>query len=166
MLSRASALTAVYNEELSYRADWDVAKIRYYAVNTVRIQPGYGREFEEIRRLVKSAHEKAKVDERWSLYEVVDGAPDDTYVFFFPLTSLADMDKDEERHGKEYRDAVGEDTRSRQREFQKNAVRSSETRVFRLNAKMSYLPKEFTDRDPDFWTPKPVATVAKKTETK
>ncbi len=167
MLSRTSALTAVYNEELSYRADWDVAKIRYYSVTTMRIQPGYGNEFEQIRKLVRAAHEKAKVDERWSVYEVVTGAPDDTYIMFFPIVSLADLDKVEELHGKEYREALGEDARSRQREFQRNAVRMSETRVFRLNPKMSYLPKELTDRDPDFWTPKPPpAAAAKKPEQK
>lgn len=167
MLSRTSSLTAVYNEELSYRADWDVAKIRYYQVNTVRIQPGYGREFEELRKLTKAAHEKAKVEERWSVYEVVDGAPDVTFIIFFPIVSLAELDTAESIHGKDYRDAVGEDTRSRLRDFQRNAVRSSETRLFRLNPRMSYLPKEFTDRDPDFWMPKPPpATGAKKPEKK
>jgi hypothetical protein len=167
MLSRTSSLTAVYNEELSYRADWDAAKIRYYGVTTVRIQPGYEREFEQLRKLRKDAHEKAKVDERWSVYEVVDGAPDTTYIMFFPMASLAELDKAEALHGKEYQDAIGEDSRGRIRDFQRNAVRSSETRVFRLNPKMSYVPKEFTDRDPDFWTPRaPVATAANKPEKK
>jgi len=58
-------------------------------------------------------------------------------------------------------------TRGRQREFSKNAVRYSETKLFRFNPKMSYLPKELTDRDPEFWTPKPFAAAgAKKTEKK
>ncbi|HEY7516439.1 MAG TPA: hypothetical protein VIC87_18255 [Vicinamibacteria bacterium] len=165
MLSRTSSLTVVFNEELSYRTDWDVAKIRYYGVDTVRVQPGYGNDFAQLRKLVKAAHEKAKVDERWSVYEVVTGAPDITYLFFFPITSLAELDRDEEKHGKEYRDALGEDTRGRLREFQKNAVRASESRIFRLNPKMSYLPKELVDRDPEFWTPKPPpSAAAKKTE--
>lgn len=167
MLSRTSSLTAVFNEELSYRTDWDVAKIRYYGVDTVRVQPGYGNDFEQLRKLVKAAHEKAKVDERWSVYEVVSGAPDVTYLFFFPITSLGELDRDEEKHGKEYRDALGEDTRARLRDFQKNAVRASESRIFRLSPKMSYLPKELSDRDPDFWTPKPPpSAAAKKTEKK
>lgn len=166
MLTKAGSMTTELNEGLSFRADWDTAKIRYYEVTVVRLQPGYGREFEELRKLVNAAHEKAKVDERWSVYEVVTGAPHDTYVFFAPLTSLAELDKSEAMHGKEYQEALGEGTRNRLREFSRAAVKSSETRLFRLNPKMSYLPKEFTDRDPAFWTPKPPPAPAGKKDEK
>jgi hypothetical protein len=167
MLTKAGAMTTVYNEGLSFRPDWDTAKIRYYEISVVRLQPGYGREFEELRKLVNAAHEKAKVDEHWSVYEVWTGAPDDTYVFFQPHVSLAEWDKSEAMHGKEYQEALGESTRGRLRDFSRAAIKSSETKLFRLNPKMSYLPKEFTDRDPDFWTPKPApAAAAKKDEKK
>ncbi len=166
MLSRTNSLTAVYNESLSFRADWDVAKARYYEVTVVRVQPGYGRDLEQLRKLVNAAHEKAKVDERWAVYEVITGAPGDTYIFLSPVVSLAEWDKYEEIHGKEYQDALGEDARGRLREFQRTAVKSSETKLFRLSPKMSYLPKELTDRDPDFWTPKPAPAAAGKKEEK
>jgi len=167
MLSKTSSVITVLNEDLGYRADWDVAKMRYYSVTVVRLQPGYGRDFEQLRKLVNAAHDKAKVDERWSVYEVVAGAPDDTYIFFSPLASLAEWDKYEAMHGKEYQEALGEDGRSRLREFNRNAVKSSETKLFEFSTKMSYLPKELTDRDPDFWTPKPApAPPAKKDEKK
>lgn len=166
MLSRTSSLTAVYNEELSFRTDWDVAKIRYYAITVLRLQPGYGRDFESLRKLVSAAHEKAKVDERWALYEVAAGAPDDTYIFMSPIVSLAEWDKSEAMHGKEYQEALGEETRSRIRDFQRTAVKMSETKLFSLSPKMSYLPKELTDRDPDFWTPKPAPAPAGKKDEK
>ena len=45
--------------------------------------------------------------------------------------------------------------------------RTPETRLLAFSPKMSYLPKEMTERDPDFWTPKPPATApAKKSEKK
>ena len=167
MLSKTVAMTAVLNEDLGFRADWDAAKIRYYAVTVLRIQPGYGRDFEQTRKLVNAAHEKAKVDERWSVYEVIVGAPDDTYIFFSPIASLAEWDKYEAMHGKEYQEALGEDGRNRLRDFDRVAVKSSETHLFSFSPKMSYLPKEFADRDPDFWTPKPPpAAPAKKDEKK
>ena len=167
LLSKASSMTGVLNEELSFRAEWDTAKIRYYEVTVVRLQPGYGRDYEQLRKLVNAAHEKAKVDERWSVYEVIAGAPDDTYIFLSPVVSLAEWDKTEAMHGKEYREALGEDARTRLRDFSRVAVKSSETRLFSLSPKMSYLPKDFTDRAPDFWTPKPApAPAAKKDEKK
>jgi hypothetical protein len=167
LLSKTGSITAELNADLGYRADWDAAKMRYYAITIVRLQPGYGRDYEHLRKLVNAAHEKAKVDERWSVYEVLTGAPDDTYLFLSPLASLAEWDKAEAMHGKEYQEALGEDGRNRLRDFNRVAVRSSETKLFRFSPKMSYLPKELTDRDPDFWTPKPAATpTAKKDEKK
>jgi len=166
LLLKTNQMTAVLNEDLGYHADWDTAKQRYYAVTVVRLQPGYGSEYESLRKAVNAAHEKAKVDERWAVYEVVSGAPDDTYVFFSPLASLAEWDKYEAMHGKEYQEALGEEARSRLREFNRNAVKGSETKLFAFNPKMSYLPKEWTDRDPDFWTPKAPATAPAKKEAK
>ena len=167
MLTKSGQMTVVLNEDLGYRADWDTAKMRYYAVTVVRLQPGYGRDYEQLRKLVNAAHDKAKVEERWSVYEVIAGAPDDTYIFFSPLASLAEWDKYEAMHGKDYQEALGEDGRNRLRDFNRVAVKSSETKLFSLSPKMSYLPKEMMDRDPDFWTPKPAAaTPAKKEEKK
>lgn len=166
MLSKTSALNAVLREDLGYRADWDTAKMRYYAVTVMRIQPGYEREFEQVRKLLSAAHEKAKVKERWSVYEVITGAPNSTYIFFSPIASLAEWDQYEAEHGKQYQEAMGEDARDRQREFQRVAVKFSETQLFSFNPKMSYLSKEMTDRDPDFWTPKPAPAAAAKKEDK
>jgi hypothetical protein len=168
MLSKTSSMLTVFHEDLSYRADWDVAKMRYYVVTVVRLQPGYGHDYEQVRKMITAAHEKAKVDERWAAFEVITGAQDDTYVFLSPIASLAEWDKYEAMHGKEYQEAMGEDGRSRLRDFNKVAVRSSETKLFRFRPKMSYLPKELTDRDPDFWTPKPspAPPVKKKDEKK
>ena len=166
MLSKTGAMTGVLNDELSYRADWDTAKMRYYEVTVMRIQPGYRREFVALRKLVNAAHDKVKVDERWSVYEIATGAPDDTYVFFAPLASLAEWDKSEAMHGKDYQDALGEETRGRLRDFSRVAVKSSETKLFQFSPRMSYVSKEMADRSPEFWNPKPPAAPVKKDEKK
>ena len=80
MLTKTNGMIGVLNEDISYRADWDTAKTRYYSVTVLRLQPGYGRDYETLRKLVNGAHDKAKVDERWAVYEVASGAPDDTYI--------------------------------------------------------------------------------------
>ena len=161
LLSRTTSMTAMLRESLGYRADWDVAKMRYYQVTVTRVQPGYGREFEQVRQLVNAAHEKVKIDERWAVYQVMSGAPSQTYVILQPMASLAELDKGEANHGKEYQDALGEDGRERLREFNRNAVRSTVNELMAFSPKMSYLPKEFMDRDPEFWNPKPAAPAKK-----
>jgi hypothetical protein len=161
LLSTTGAMWATHRAELSYRADWDVAKMRYYQVTVTRLNPGFGSDFEQVRKIVNEAHDKLKLDERWSVYEVVAGAPAGTYIIFYPMASLAEWDKVEQMHGKAYQEAVGD----RPRDFQRAGVKGSETMLFSFSPRMSYLPKEMTDRDPDFWAPKP-APAPKKEEKK
>ena len=162
VLAKASSIWAQHVPELDYHADWDTAKMRYVAVTTVRIKPGYGQEYSSIRKMINDAHEKAKVDEKWAVYQVTVGAPAGTYLIFAPVASMAEMDRLDDVHGKTYQDALGEDGRARMREFQREGMWGSETAFFSISPKMSYLPKALTDRDPEFWSPKPAAP-AKKT---
>jgi len=166
LLSGTRAMMAELVPDISYHAEWDTAKMRYFEVTTVRLNPGYGRDFTQLRKQVNEAHDKAKVDERWAIYEVVTGAPAGTYLIIQPHVSLADWDKSEEQHGKDYQDALGDDTRARTRDFQRSAVKSSQTELYEFSPKMSYLSKAFTDRDPDYWTPKPAPAAAKEEKKK
>ncbi|MGB7621939.1 MAG: hypothetical protein WBN92_06275 [Terriglobia bacterium] len=157
LLSGSRSLVATYNKELSYRADVDIPHMRYFRIVTVRVRPGQGHTFEEARKIVNEAHEKANVDEHWAVYEVVAGAPAGTYFIITPLKSLAEQDDFPALHGKAYQDALGDENRAKLRKMQSEAVMSAETSVYAFNPAMSVLPKEWTGADPDFWTPKPKA---------
>jgi hypothetical protein len=165
LLSGSSGMWAVHRPELSYRADYDVAKMRYYRVSVIQLNPGYGRDFEQVRKLINAAHDKLKLDEHWSVYQVVAGAPDGTHIVLYPMASLTEWDKGEQMHGKAYQEALGDANRDQLRDFQRAGTMASETMLFNFSPKMSYLPKEFIDRDPDFWAPKPAA-IPKKEEKK
>lgn len=165
LLSKVGGMWAVYREELSYRPEWDTAQMRYFAVTTVRLNPGYGRDFTLVRKAVNEAHDKAKIDERWGAYEVVVGAPAGTYLFFAPVKSLAEWDAVEAAHGKPYQEALGDANRDMIRDFQRAGVKSADTQLFMFSPKMSFLAKEFMERDKDFWMPKPAAPASAKKET-
>jgi hypothetical protein len=166
LISDVNGIWATLQKDISYRTDWDTAKMRYFVVTTVRLNPGYGAEYESIRKLVNEAHDKAKVDEHWGIYQVQVGASAGTYLIFAPMASMAEMDKLDEMHGKAYQEALGEQTRQRLRDFTRVGVKSSETQIFSFSPKMSFLSKEFMARDPEFWSPKPAAAPAKKDEKK
>lgn len=161
LLSGASGMVATHRSEMSYRADYDTAKMRYFRVTVLRLNPGYGRDFEQARKIVNDAHDKLKLDEHWSVYQVMAGAPDGTYIILYPMASLAEWDKGEEMHGKAYQEALGDANRDRLRDFQRAAVAHSETLLFNFSPRMSYLPKEFIERAPEFWAPKPAAVMKK-----
>lgn len=153
LLSGISSMLASYREDLSYRPNVYVAKMRYFSVTTWRVNQGRAQDFTTWRRMAKELHEKAKVDEHFAIYQVVSGAPAGTFLMFRPLKSMAEMDVDP--HDKAYQDAVGEGGRARIRDLQHEALLSANAQIFAFNPKMSYVSKEFAAPDPDYWTPKP-----------
>ena len=110
------------NESLSYRMRPNVKDMRYISVATVRVKPGYGQAFLEVRKAVKAAHEKANVDEHWAFYEVTSGAPAGTYMLLFGSSTMKDDDTDP--HTAAYRDAVGDEGRAKYQEFQRAGLAS------------------------------------------
>ena len=147
-------------ENLSYRMRPTVQDMRYMTVVTFRIRPGFSQAFEEVRTLVKAAHEKANVDEHWAAYRVVSGMPAGTYLLLSGSTTLKDLDTDP--HSQAYRDAVGDDGRAKQQQFQREGLIATDVATFEITPQMSSVPDEWTKARPDFWkAPAPAKTAAK-----
>jgi hypothetical protein len=160
LLSRTSTMIAAYRPNISFQSGVMLPQMRYMAVDMVRVKPGRVREFVESWREVVAAHEKAKMNEHWAVFQVVAGYPDGTFLFMYPMKSLAEIDQSGPMHtGEAYRDAVGESGRIRMNEVTMNAVEMSQRLIFSMNPKMSLLPKEWTDADP-YWAPKPAPAPA------
>lgn len=165
LLNRTSSFAAAYRPGISYQPEVSLPQMRYMQVDMVRVKPGRIRDFFESWQATVEAHKKAKMNEHWAVYQIVAGYPDGTFLFMYPMKSLAEMDQSGPMHGDQaYRDAVGEGGRIRANETTIAAVESSQRLVFSLSPKMSLLSKDWSDADP-FWTPKPVpapAVAAKK----
>jgi hypothetical protein len=144
-----------YMPELSYQADLPLAGLRGFQITSIHVKPGHGKHFEEVRKMVRAAHEKAGLAEHYSVYQARAGAPAGTYLIFIPIKSLAEADQAEALHGKSYQEAVGDDGRKAQMDFQAQGVESAETEFFAFSPKMSYVSKEWIDSDKEFWSPKP-----------
>lgn len=161
LLSRASTLILAYRPQLSYQPQVKMPEMRYMQVEVMQVKPGHDASFRRAWRQIAEAHTKAKMEEHWATYEMDMGGADLTFFFFYPRRTLAEIDKSGPMHGGDaYRDAVGESGRNDQRELLRDALESTRTLLFKLEPKMSLLPKDFTDGDPAFWTP-PAAPVKK-----
>jgi hypothetical protein len=150
-------LMAVYRPDLSYRGDQlaqDLPKMRYMSVVVVRLLPARDADFAEAVRLVRGAYEKTGSDQPLVIYQVVSGAPGPAYLFFSPMVSLKTMDEAPTR-GRAMREALGEDAAAKMLKTSAEVTASSESFLFALNPKLSYVSKDFAGADPDFWTPKP-----------
>ncbi len=161
-VSNGRSIAAIYRRDLSYRREGvNIFTMRYLSITTIRVRPGHNDDFEELRKTVNAAHEKANVDEHWTVYQVVSGAPAGTFLISTPYKSLKEVDAIPEKHGKAYQDALGDEGRKKLRELSSAAIFSSESNLFAFSPKMSYPSKEAIAADPDFWAPKPKKAAAK-----
>ncbi|MBA3317152.1 MAG: hypothetical protein H0T50_03560, partial [Gemmatimonadales bacterium] len=157
LLSGTRGLLASYRPDLSYRPNIDIAQMRYFALTIITLKPGYDSAYADVRKLVNAGHEKVNMDEHWAMYQVTSGMAGSTYLLFITMKSLQEADLAQESHGKPYQDALGESGRQQLRDFARNAMATSETKLFAFSPKMSYPSPEWVARDPQFWAPKPVA---------
>jgi hypothetical protein len=156
-ISQIRRLLAIYRPDLSYRGDQlanDLPKMRYVSVVMVRLLPARDLDFAEAVRLVKGAYEKSGSDQPLIVYQLVSGAPSPSYLFFSPMVSLKTMD-DSPARGKAMREALGEDAAAKTLKTSAEVTAASESFLFALNPRLSYVSKEFSALDPDFWIPKP-----------
>lgn len=165
-ITNGRSIVAILRPELSYRREGvNIFTMRYVAVTTYSVRPGHNADFEESRKIVNEAHEKANVDEHWSMYQVISGMPGGTFLYFAPFKSLKEEDAVPEKHGKAYQDALGDEGRKKLRELSSASILNSETMLFTFSPKMSYVSKEAIAADPDFWAPKPKMAARKPAET-
>lgn len=157
---RAMVLTAA--RDLNYGDPADLAACRYFSVTRITVRPGHAAEYEESRKMVKAAHESAKLKDGYSIWRVASGAPAGTYYLFVARKSLAEIDEGATIHGDAYQTALGgAEGQKKLDAMAASAIISSEVDVFAFAPQQSIPPPEWVKADPKFWTHKPVAAVKK-----
>lgn len=146
---------AVLREDLSYNPAADIARMRFMRVQTIRVKPGHSREFENSRKMIKAAHEKAKVDENMAVYQIAGGAQAGTYIVFIPWKSLEGMGT--LPHGKVYQDAMGDDNWDKLDKISNDSVVFEDVSIYAFDPQLSYVSEKTVAVDPGFWTLKPTA---------
>jgi len=146
---------AVYRPDMSYRPEkFEVAKAHYVAVGTMRVKLGKEEDFADGAKMYIATHEKANTDLPFLGYQVVEGAPAGTYLFFSVMESLKTMDGEAARR-RAFVEAMGEDNYKQFAKGSGDVFQLMENNLFAMNPRMSYVPKEVEDADPAYWKPKP-----------
>jgi hypothetical protein len=151
---------AVLRPDLSFGPNVVLPTMRYMAVTTVRVRPGQEDQYVEyVKNLVNAAREKAKAELHIAGFQVIAGSPSGTFMFFRPMKSLAEYDL---RIGPRVREAMSDDQRKKADKMAGESIMTSETSIYALSPRLSYVEKEFAAVDPTFWNAKPeVATKPK-----
>ena len=167
---------AVFRSDLSFRPVRmdDVAKARYFSVNTTRLNIGQMPNYEAYTKALNAAREKINAD--WvhtAVYQLVSGAPANTFVTFTLFRSLKEWDeitaKMVERNKAVDEALGGEEVAKERRKQAREIMAESTSALYALTPSISRPSPQFMAYDPDFWKPKPAAEVkalASKKETK
>lgn len=161
LLSSERSIVAGYRADLSYRPGVSIPLTRFIQISIIRVRPGHNAEFEENRKIIKTAHEKLSLKFNYSVYQVRSGMPAGTFLLLTYFKSLADLDAAAVMHGKEYEDAIGESGVKKLNENAASALIGTDTMIMAVDPKMSYPSKETINADPAFWVPKPAAPAMK-----
>lgn len=160
LLENFDQAIATYNEDLSYHPHPDISHARYFEVSVFHVRPGHRKEFREVTKMVKDAHEKAGTSAHWAAYDVNYGAPDGTIIVLSADKSMAEIDQGFAEF-KQFIEAVGgQDAMDKLDALFGEAVESSESQLFSINPKQSYPDEALVKADPDFWKPKAAAESA------
>jgi hypothetical protein len=147
---------AVFRNDLSYRIGSmleSLPKARYVNVLIFRVHQGRDQEFADLAKTAVAALGKSGSDQSVAVYQVVSGAPNGMYLLFEPSPSLKTLD-DAPARGEAMMNAMGDAGSKRFIKSVGETVASEESLLFAINPKMSYVSKEVSAGDPDFWTPK------------
>ncbi|HYN09032.1 MAG TPA: hypothetical protein VES67_16735 [Vicinamibacterales bacterium] len=142
--------------DLNYGGPADLAASRYFSVTRITVRPGHTAEYEESRKIIKAAHESAKLKDSFSLWRAAAGAPAGTYFQFVARKSLGEIDEGAAIHGAAYQTALGGPEGQKKLDaLAASAIVSSQVDLFAFAPQQSIPPAEWLKADPGFWARKP-----------
>jgi len=144
-----------FNPDYSLRPEVDIAHMRYFEIARFQVKPGHDKDWDDGMKMVLAAYQKVP-GAHWACYSAVYGSPDTTYIFFTPLKSAAEIDK-EMGQGKDFEAAMGAEGMRRLGELSAAAIQESQSNLFVFNPRMSYPRDEWVKADPEYWSPKAAA---------
>lgn len=152
----SSTMIATLRPEVSYRLSQfaeGLPKTRYFSMTLMRIRPYTDMRLTELGKQVVAAYEKANSEVPVAVYQVTAGGPSGMYLLFAPMKSLETMDEAPAR-SKAMMTSMGVEKAAALYKNAGEIVSGTQTFLLAINPRMSYVSKEISDGDPDFWRPK------------
>ncbi len=160
LLEEVDSGVYTYEEDLSFHPHNDIQKHHFYQIFAFHVRPGHEKEWHELVKMVKDAHEKAGDSAHWGMYSLMFGGEGGTYVALSGDPSMSAID-DAFTGRKKYLEALGgEEGMAKADALFGAAVDTSHSELFAVNPKQSYVSADWIKEDATFWKPKAVAPKA------
>ena len=165
LLTAYESSTSVYREDMSLRANVNIAQMRYFEITQFVVRPGHEKEFEALAKMYVDGYGKAVPEAHWATFErqygaSTGGSVGDVFIVFNPMKSLAEVDSGF-GDAKKFDASMSESEKKKLAELTAASIESVQTNLFAFNSKESYPPEEWIKAD-SFWKPKMAAGPAAK----
>lgn len=152
LLSDTRGMMLLLREDLGYGPPVSLPTMRYMSISRISVRPGHVPDFEDARKVIRQAHETAKLTDSYSVYEATAGAPAGTFFIFVPRKSLADLDEGPRIHGADYTAALGgEEGRRKMAAMVANYLNNSQTDHFAFVPSQSVVSPQWAAADSAYW---------------
>jgi hypothetical protein len=150
----------VYREDQSMNQTGGLVGIRLFELEVFQVKPGHEEEWATAVKMVKDAYAKIP-DAHWAMYQNVFGREQPSYLVITPRKSASEIDS-AFANSKQFADAMGPEGMKKLSELSASAIASSETNIFVVSPKMSYMDEDLAKADPEFWGHKSEAAEPRK----
>jgi hypothetical protein len=157
LLEEVDAAVYTFDPDLSFHPHNDIETHHFYQVFAFHVRPGHEKEWREVVKMVKDAHEKAGDGAHWGMYQLMFGGEGGTYVALSGDPSMSAIDEGFAGQ-KKYLEALGgEEGMGKLDALFGAAVDTSHSELFAVNPKQSYVSEDWIKKDAAFWQPKAAA---------
>jgi hypothetical protein len=158
LLSETNSSVWVRRDDLSLNGG-NLLGVRFMEIRQFFIRPGHAREWDELVKMVIAGY-KGVPEMNWTTFELQYGAVGHGFLVITRLKSMADADQmlGEDRG---FAETLGEEGLKKLAALESSCIETEQDNLFQISPKMSYPPEAWVKAEPDFWKPKPVASVKK-----
>lgn len=139
-----------YREDLSLRAPVDIPQMRLFELTLYHVRAGHVHDFETLAKEYAKAFDSIS-SVHWAVFEKVYGKNSGaTFLLVTPMKAMGDVDQEMMDDAKLPSTVSAEQLQS-MRELDGRTIESSESNLFGVSRKMSYVPAAWATASPDFW---------------
>lgn len=139
-----------YREDLSLRAPVDLPQMRLFEMTLYHVRAGHEHDFETLAKEYAKAFDSMPAV-HWAVFEKMYGVGSgNTFIVVTPMKSMSDVDQEIMDDAK-LPSAVDATQLQSMRDLGSKTVESSESDLFVVSRKMSYVSASWAKESPDFW---------------
>ena len=151
LLERYDSMAYSYHPEMSVHAAVDVPHQRYWEFTSFHIKPGHEKEWDELVKMYVDGFNKIP-DAHWAVFESRYGENNGgVWVSINPMRSLNEVDKGM-ANSKAFYAAQGDANMQHAGELAAACIESTQTNLFVVNTKESYVGPEYATTAPEIWS--------------